>query len=189
MCASRLNLENSRSVIRREQIIMHRIGYIFEEIVDMDNLRYAFRCATKGKRNKYYVKKIAKNLDYWLEQLRTSVLNDEFVSGNTRILSIVEHPSGKIRDIEIPTFFPDHILHWAICLVLIPKLKQGMHRWCIGSVPGRGNYDGYKKVRKILKEDNSVKAVAKFDLRKFFMNISIPKLKYLFTRKVKDKRA
>lgn len=93
-----------------------------------------------------------------------------------------------MRRLEIPKFFPDRIVHWAICIVLQPLFKRGMYRYCIGSVPKRGGNDGRKFIVKVLKKDKQIKYVMKLDLRKFFQSVSHDKMKQLFRTKIKDKK-
>lgn len=64
-----------------------------------------------------------------------------------------------------------------------------MYRYCIGSIPRRGGEFGRRYIVKIFKNDGKIRYAAQTDLRKFFQNVSKPKLKQLFRRKIKDKKA
>lgn len=167
---------------------MKRVGYIYEKICSVENLQKALDKASKGKKNKPYVRRILQNRDKLIQRLHEQLMRGEFTPGRNRHKTIIEQPCGKARDITVPKFFPDHVIHWAVCLQLQPIFMRGMYRYCIGSVPGRGGHDGKKQIEKMLRE-NKMRYILKLDIRKFFQSIDHEKLKELFRRKIKDRKA
>lgn len=167
---------------------MKRVGYIYEKICSIENLQKALDKASKGKRDKPFVRRILKNRDKYIQDLHDQLMRGEFTPGNNHCKTIIEQACGKVREITVPKFYPDHVIHWAVCLQLQPIIMRGMSRYCVGSVPGRGGYDGKRAVERMLKQ-GKMRYIMKLDIRKFFQNISHEKLKELFRRKIKDKKA
>ncbi|MBQ8248119.1 MAG: hypothetical protein IJZ42_13405 [Lachnospiraceae bacterium] len=167
---------------------MKRVGYIYEKIYDVDNIKLAIRNASKGKHNRRYVRKILNNIDYYAQGISDMLKNEEFVPSPNRTKTIKDGASQKERDITIPVFYPDQIVHWAIIQVIKPVFMKGMYPYSCGSVPGRGGLKAKKYVEKVHNRKNA-RYVLKMDIKKFFPSVSNEKLKELMRRKIKDKRA
>ena len=60
---------------------------------------------------------------------------------------------GKWRDINEPLLWPDQYVHHAVVQPMIPHIMRSMDRYCIASVPGRGNSYGVKALKKWMKND------------------------------------
>lgn len=168
---------------------MKRIGFIYEEIYDIDNIRQAIWKASKDKREQRHVKKVLENQDYYAYKIQQMLKNQTFRQSEPKIKRIKDGTSGKERTIHKPNFFPDQIVHWALMLQLEPTLMKGMYRYSCGSVPGRGTSDGQRVLRKWLDTDSrNTKYCLKMDVKKFYPSIDNDELKRCFERKVKDKK-
>lgn len=167
---------------------MKRVGYIYEKICSVENLQKALDKASKGKRNKPFVRRILKDRDKYIQKLHDRLMRGEFTPGQNKTKTIIEASCGKTREITVPRFYPDHIIHWAVCLQLRPIFERGVYRYCVGSVPGRGVHDGKRQIERMLRQ-GKMRYILKLDIRKFFQSVSHEKLKELFRRKIKDRRA
>lgn len=165
---------------------MKRIGYLYEKIYDVENIKLAIRNASKGKRKRGYVLKILNNSDYYAEQLSEQLKNKTYKLSPNKCKQIYDGSSKKIRNITVPRFYPDQVIQWAAIQVLKPMFLKGMYRYSCGSVPRRGAIEAKKYVEKVQNKKGS-KYTLKLDIKKFFPSVSNDKLKYLLTRKIKDK--
>lgn len=165
---------------------MKRVGNIFEKVYDMSNLVLALDKACQGKRDKGFVRRIYDNKEYYLAELQNMLKNETYELHPNTYKTIVERSSQKQRELTIPKFYPDQILHWAACLQLQPIVMKGMYHYNCGSIPGRGCLYAKRYIDRILATDKEVKYVMKLDIKKFFPNVRNDKLKELLARKIKD---
>lgn len=168
---------------------MKRVGYLYEKIISVENLNVALNKACRQKRNKYFVKKILDNRDYYIQKLHEDLAAENYNLHSNITKTIRERSSQKQRELTIPKFFPDQVIQWALCLQLTPIFMRGMYHYNCGSVPRRGGVYGKKYIDKILRNDKKARYVLKLDIRKFFQSVSIEKMKELIRRKVKDLKA
>lgn len=166
---------------------MKRIGYLYEKIYDIENVKLAIKNAAKGKRRRRYVRRIVENTDYYAEKISAMLKSDAYKPSPNRIKTIYDRSSQKERTITIPRFYPDQIVQWAAMQVLQPVFMKGMYRYCCGSVPRRGGIDAKKYVEKVIRRRKDARYVLKLDIKKFFPSVSHDKLKELIAAKIKDK--
>lgn len=57
---------------------MKRKGNIYPKIYDKENIRYAIKCASRGKTDRENVKKIINNIDYYINQVYELLLNKTY---------------------------------------------------------------------------------------------------------------
>lgn len=139
---------------------------VYKEIISDENLRLAIREVNAGHRrngnhslNKKVIE-IENNMDEYVEKLRAFIQG--LVDGDEHM-----HPplkrrrwdrnadsgKGKWRDINEPLLWPDQYVHHAVVQPMIPHIMRSMDRYCIASVPGRGNSYGVKALKKWMKND------------------------------------
>ena len=139
---------------------------VYQQILSEDNLRLAIREVNRGHRrngdhslNKK-VLEIEANMDEYVAELRRFI--EDLVSGDAHM-----HPplkrrrwdrnadsgKGKWRDINEPLLWPDQYVHHAVLQPMIPHIMRSMDKYCIASVPGRGNSYGVKAIKKWMKGD------------------------------------
>jgi len=165
---------------------MKRVGYLYEKICDPDNVRRAIFHACQHKHNRGYVRHILADPERYTAQISAMLREHRFVPGENRTRIIRDTSCGKEREITVPRFYPDQIVHWAVIQVLEPVLSKGMYRYSCGSVPGRGGKAAKWYVEKALRKKNT-RYVLKLDVRKFFPSVRHDKLKELLARKIKDR--
>lgn len=167
---------------------MKRIGYLYEKTYTKENIRLAIKKSSKGKHKNRAVRRVLANVEYYVEKIKTMLETGCIEWGRDHYKQVREASSGKIRNITIPTYYPDQIIHWCLILVIQPYLQKGMIDFCIGSVPNKGGSYGMKKVQKILTKELSNKYVYKADIRHFFDNVDNEKMEELLRKDFKDKK-
>ena len=167
---------------------MKRVGYIYEKMCDIDLIKEAIRKSSKGKTKKAAVRRVLNNIDYYALQIQTMLVNENIELSPNRYMTIYDHSCSKERQITIPKYYPDQIIHWVVMLVIQPIIEKGMYRWSCGSVPNRGGIEAKKYVEKALK-DVKLRYVVKLDISKFFNNVNPKILLNMFRNKIKDQKA
>lgn len=89
---------------------MKRIGYIYEKIYSLENIKLAIRNASKGKRRRKYVQRILNNADFYAEQISASLRENTYRLSPNRLKTIKEGAKQKERNITVPAFYPDQII-------------------------------------------------------------------------------
>lgn len=164
---------------------MKRIGYLYEQIYSVENIKLAIRNAAKGKHDRGYIRKILNNSDYYANIISESLRTNTYQLSPNRYKTIKDGASQKERNITIPAFYPDQIIQWAVVQVLQPVFMRGMYSYCCGSVPGRGGLKAKKYIKRVQRKKDA-RYVLKLDIRKFFPSVSHDKLKQLLRKKIKD---
>lgn len=165
---------------------MKRVGYVFEKIIEIDNIKKAIVNASKRKTNRRNVQKVLNNIDFYAKQIQTMLVNDTYVPCKYIEQKIKDGANKKERIIFKPSFYPDQCIHWTIMLQLESLLERGMYKYCCASVKGRGVHYGQRYVKKILKDVKGSKYCLQLDIRHFYPSIDKNKLKEKFIRIIKD---
>ena len=163
---------------------MKRHGNLFEKIVDMDNIRLAYKNAKKGKSRYKEVRMIEQNSEFYLNQIQEMLQNKTFTTSEYQIADIRD--KKKIRTIHKLPFFPDRIVHHALMQVVEPILFRSLIRDTFQSIKGRGVNDARKRVTKIINQQNP-KYCLKVDIKKYYPSINNDILKQKIQRKIKCK--
>lgn len=167
---------------------MKRVGYIYNGIHTIDNIKQAIMNASKGKRDQNRVKKIIENKDYCAVKISEMLKNKTYKPSPYVIKIIFCGSSNKERKIYKPRFYPDQIIHWALIQQIQPIIMRGMYYYTCGSIPNRGSDRGQKAIRKWLDKDcKNTKYCLKMDITKFYPSIDNNILKQMFRKKIKDK--
>lgn len=168
---------------------MKRTGYLFEKIVDIENIKDAIKNACKKKKNREPVKRILKDVDGYAIKIQQMILSEKYQSSPYYVDEIIDNSSCKVRVIYKPKFYPDQIVHWAVMQVVEPVLFNGMYYYCCGSIPGRGGRHAQTALKKWLKKDKkNTKYCLQIDVSKFYPSINQDILKQMLRRKIKDKK-
>jgi len=151
---------------------MKRAGRLYEKICNIENIKLAILNASKGKRNKCYVKRILDDIDKKATELSISLLMHGFTPSAYITKTIFDGSSGKAREISKPKFYPDQVVHWALMLHLQPIFMRGMYEHNCGSIPGRGTAHGQKMIRRWLGDRKNTKYCLKMDISKFYPSVN-----------------
>lgn len=174
---------------------------VYQQILSEDNLRLAIREVNRGHRrngdhslNKK-VLEIEANMDQYVAELRRFI--EDLVSGDAHM-----HPplkrrrwdrnadsgKGKWRDINEPLLWPDQYVHHAVLQPMIPHIMRSMDKYCIASVPGRGNSYGVKAIKKWMKGDAAgTRYGAECDIYHCFEELDPPYVIQALKRLFKDR--
>lgn len=170
---------------------MKRIGYIYEQIIDMDNLINAEREARRNKKKNgmlpYGIKCFDENKDELLNRLHKMLINETFKTSDYKIMTMkADH--GKIREIYKLPYFPDRILHHAIIRVIEPYLNKTMIYDSYACIKGKGTMFGVKRLQEALKNRNETEWFLKLDIKKFYPTIDHDVTMLLLRRIFKDEK-
>lgn len=167
---------------------MKRIGFIYEKVCDVENIKHAIMKASLGKRKQKRVAIIINNIDYYAENISNMLKNKNYVPSEYVVKPIYDGANRKERIIYKPRFYPDQIIHWALMLQIEPIIMKGMYEYSCGSVPRRGTSYAQKVLRKWLDTDfKNTKYCLKMDISKFYPSIDNDTLKGMFSNKIKDR--
>lgn len=117
---------------------MKRVGYLYEKMCDVDFIKTAIRNAAKGKTDRLYVKAILSDIDGYARKIKAMLETETIKLSPSEHIEIYDNSCCKIRQITVPKFYPDQIVHWLIITALNPVITRGMYRYCCGSIPNRG---------------------------------------------------
>jgi len=168
---------------------MKRVGYIYEDIISVENCKLAILNAAKGKKRRKNVINILNNVDRYAVDLSERLQRLDFLSPYHK-KTIKDGLSGKIREVEIPNFYPDQCGHHAIIQVLQPIIMKSSYYWSCANIPKRGLDHASKIVsRATIKDTRHCKYCVKCDIRKFYPSVSHDVMKKRFREKIKDEKA
>ncbi len=139
---------------------------VYQQIISDENLRLAIEEVNRGHRrnpdhslNKT-VLEVEAHMDEYVEKLRKFI--QDLVSGDAHMNKPIkrrrwdrnaDNGKGKWRDINEPLLWPDQYVHHAVLQPMIPHIMRSMDRYCIASVPKRGNSYGVKALKKWMGKD------------------------------------
>ena len=166
---------------------MKRVGYLYEKICDMDNLRLAHQNARRGKTWYSEVKMVDENIDYYLAELQKMLLNQTYHTSEYTIFEIKD--GEKIRQIYKLPYYPDRICQWAILQIIEPYLLKRFTDDTYSAIPNKGIHYGANKVKHQLAHDNeNCQYCLKLDVKKYYPSIDREILKAQYRRIFKDKK-
>lgn len=75
---------------------MKRIGYIYEKIYDIENIKTAIIRASEKKRHYHYVQEILSNIDHYALAVHYMLINKTFIPCVPKIKTIQDASSGHL---------------------------------------------------------------------------------------------
>ena len=169
---------------------MKRIGYIYDDICSLENCKRAILKASIGKRGRRSVRKVLDNLEHYTNELHTMLKNQTYTPEAYKTMTVVDHLQGKVRETQVPIFFPDLCVQHALLNILAPLLEKRFYHWSAGCRVGKGNRHARKGVeRATLNRARKAKYAVKIDIKKCYPSIQSELLLKAFERLIKDCRA
>lgn len=161
---------------------MKRIGNLYQQICDLDNIRLADAKARKGKMHQPGVKLLDKDTEGNLLTVQDQLINKTYrTSAYYRF--IIHEP--KEREISrLP--YPDRVVHHAIMNVLEDLFTAVFTTDTYSCIKGKGIHGASNGLKKALKDIAGTQFCLKLDIRKFYPNIDHDILKMIIRRKLKD---
>lgn len=166
---------------------MKRVGYLFEKIVDMDNLILAHQNARKGKSHYKEVQWVNANEKEALEKLQKLLVEEKFTTSQYIDRYITD--KGKPRKISKLPYYPDRIVHHAVLQIVEPIFFKSLIRDTFQSIKGRGTHDCRKRIQKFLSEHSDEELYfCKIDIKKYYPSIDNSLMKSFVKKKIKCRR-
>ena len=158
---------------------MKRVGHLFEQIVDYNNLLDAVVKARKGKQECSAVQYFLSHLHEEVASIQSALINGDFKFGGYHEF-LIHDP--KRRLIQAAPF-PQRIVHHAIINVLGPVIERRFIFDSYACRIGKGQYAALKRVAVYCKKHPYY---LKMDIRKYYSNIDHVVLKVMLERLLKD---
>lgn len=163
---------------------MKRIGRLYKEIYNIDNLILADKKARLGKSNYSEIIKHDLNKKDNLLKLQQSLINNSYRTSEYKVFTVFQE---KERVISKLPYFPDRILHHAAMNILEPIFVDCFISNTFNCIKKRGIHKAFKVLKEDLKYVEGTQYALKLDIQKFYPNIDHDILKKLLRRKFKDK--
>jgi len=84
---------------------MKRIGYLFNKICEIDNIKLAIMKASLGKRNRPFVREIINDIDEYAAVIQKMLVNKEYQPSQYRVTNILDGACKKERVIHCQDSF------------------------------------------------------------------------------------
>ena len=78
---------------------MKRVGFVFEKVVEIDNIKKAIVNASKRKTDRRNVQKILNNIDFYAKQIQDMLINDSYIPCKYIVKVIKDGANKKERTI------------------------------------------------------------------------------------------
>ncbi len=162
---------------------MKRIGYLFDKVCDLQNLRLAEINAGTGKGSRQEVAQFRANLEHNLAEIRAQLMAKTYRTSS--YTCFVKHEPKERVIFKLP--YRDRVVQWAIMQVLVPIWTPIFTRDTYACIKGRGVHSLLHKLRKDLRNDpDGTKYCYKIDIRKFYPTITHSILKEVVRQRIKD---
>ena len=161
--------------------------YLFEKIVDIDNLRLAYKKAVKGG-NRYTAGhlKFKENLEANLFLLQEQLKSEVYEHGAYRTFKVYEPKERIIASLP----FRDRVVQHAINNIVEPIFENMFYKTSYACRTNKGTHKGVKdvqsKIRKLAK--NGTVYYLKMDFSKYFHSIDLKILFREIEKKISDKK-
>ena len=168
---------------------MKRVGFLFEEIIKIENLELAIKNASRKKKRRRNVQRVLDDIENHALILQDLLVNEKYKSSPYTEEIIRDESNGKERLIKKPKFFPDQCVQWAIMQVIQPVISKGFYEYSCGSIPKKGTHYAKKHLEKWIRKDvKNTKYVLQIDVTKYYPSVNHEKLNYMLSKRIKDVR-
>ena len=148
--------------------------------VTLGDVAKAAHEAAKGKRNRYEVK-MALNDPIGLYKLRQDIVTGNFKPTPYKHMTIEER--GKVRELTIPAFYPDQIVHHVLINLIKERCMKIIDPMSASSIPGRGKHYLREKVSEFMREHYKYSThCLKADIRKCYPSLKWDKTMMMVKR-------
>lgn len=166
-----------------------RIGYLFERVRDLDNIKTAIRRAAKRKSKRRSVQRILEDVDGYALKIQKMLDDETFIPSPYTIRGINDGIVRKKRVIAVPRFYPDQCIHHAYIQVFSEVVMHGAYPYSCGCVPGKGTDGAKKAIEKWIRTDpKGTSKVLKLDIKKCYPTMSHEKLREKLQKRIKDQK-
>jgi len=159
---------------------MKRVGNLWSNIIDFDNLLFASCKAQRGKRFQDDVLRFNYDLEAELFDIRNELMEKTYQPGEYKTFEIYEPKKRMIS----ASPYRDRVVHNALCNVIEPIFEKS---FIYDSYANRKEKGTHKALDRFIKYFRSSQYVLKCDIVKYFPSIDHEILKNLLRRKIKCK--
>ncbi len=159
---------------------MKRVGNLWSNIIDFDNLLFASRKAQRGKRFQENVLRFNYDLEAELFDIQDELMEKTYQPGEYKTFEIYEPKKRMISAAP----YRDRVVHHALCNVIEPIFDKS---FIYDSYANRKEKGTHKALDRFVKYFRSSQFVLKCDIVKYFPSIDHEILKNLLRRKIKCK--
>ncbi len=157
---------------------MKRVGNLWPQVIEFENLHLAARKAQKGKRFRENVLAFNDQLESELLRLQAELTDQTYQPGAYTTFKITE---PKPRIISAAPY-RDRVVHHALCNIIVPIFEKG---FIADSYANRTGYGTHRALKRFTRVARSSRYVLQCDIRKYFPSIDRDILKTLIRRKLK----
>lgn len=165
-------------------IKVKRVGYVWEELVDIANCEAAVLSAIRNKRKTRFLRHVKENYQEYGQKIQRTII-DGWEPEPVRYKTINEGTERKTRNLIIPSF-RDHVVQTAVAKVLERHLAKRFYFYTCGSLPNRGQTFATCALKAKLKKKPKYAAIA--DIRHFYQSVKKDIVMSCLSRVFKDKR-
>lgn len=160
---------------------MHRVGYLFEEVLSYQNFSTAFAQAWKGASHKQAAYKDYFHKENLLFELKEEIMDNRYKPSKFSFFKIYD---PKERIIAVAPF-RDRVVHHALINVIEPVYER---IFIYDSYATRKNKGTHAAVRRAQQFMQKTQWYLKMDIKKYFSSIDHDILMALIRRKIKDNK-
>src|SRR6185369_6849452 len=162
---------------------MKRVGYLYERVCSINNLKLADRIASRGKSKQRGVVNHRRQSESNILKLHESLKNKTYKTSEYHTFTLFDK---KEREIHSLPYYPDRIVQHAIMNVLEKTFVATFVADTYSCIKRRGIHKALRKVTHALKDREGTKYCLKLDIKKFYPSVDNEILKKLLRRKFKD---
>ena len=164
---------------------MKRVGNLWENIIDIDNIKNAIDLSIINKKETKIRKTISTEKDFFAEKIYDILKSQKHVFTINKSFEINE---PKQRIIDCPPYYPDRIIHHALMNVIKPILLKRFIFDTYGAIKNKGIHKLSNKLFRVLKTYDNMGYFLKIDIKKFYQNINNDILKTQYRKIIKCKK-
>ncbi|PNU18645.1 hypothetical protein C2E25_16625 [Geothermobacter hydrogeniphilus] len=160
---------------------MKRVGNLYQQIAEPENLRLAFHRACRGKQERGEVVRFRRCFDANLAELRRQLLQEDVPVGDYRFFEVFDPKRRQI----CAAAFRERVLHHAIMAVCEPVFERYAIFDTYACRPGKGQRMAVARAQQFARQFDWY---LKLDIRRYFDSIDHKVLLGLLARRFKDRQ-
>lgn len=166
---------------------MKRYGYLWNKIIDKENIKIAHKMARKDKSFYTEVQYVDNHLEECIDKIYEILKNKTYTIKPSDYTKFTKWDKTKYRDIYKLDYFPHRIIQHCLLLQTKDIFINSLISQTYASLPNRGIHLALKTLREYLKDKNNTQYCLKIDIHHFYPSINREILKKQLRTKFKDK--
>jgi len=161
---------------------MKRIGNLYSQIYDIENLYLAYNKAKLGKSKSYGVLCFEGELNENILKIQSDLKCETYKTSEYHVFKVYDPKERTIY--RLP--FRDRVVQHAIMNVLESIWTSIFISHTYSCIKGKGIHGALKHIKRDLKNTDETKYCLKMDIKKFYPSIDHNIMKYIIRKKIKD---